>query len=164
MFNINLIKQIPNLQENREQRIALKDTTRKQSYDPECRTSYSKLAQILLFQWQGEKKKVGAWLQTSLICLTDNLTDQTIIQNNYYHSLSRDNWENVDLVLDDTILIFVGMIIVLWLCRKMSSFLFFSFFSSKLYAQSGAWTHDPKIRRCTLYQLSHPGAPKCPHF
>ena len=33
------------------------------------------------------------------------------------------------------------------------------FFNSKLYAQHGAWTHDPEIKSCMLYWLSQPEAP-----
>lgn len=35
---------------------------------------------------------------------------------------------------------------------------FFSFLS-KLYAQYGAWSHDPKIKNHMLYQLNQPGTP-----
>lgn len=52
----------------------------------------------------------------------------------------------------------------LHLLRWLYFFLIYSskitliFFLSKLYTQCGAWTHDPEIKNCMLYQLSQPSA------
>ena len=45
------------------------------------------------------------------------------------------------------------VIIKFWLQKLV---LFKILFLSNLYTQRGAWTHDPKIKSCMLYQLSQP--------
>ena len=43
-------------------------------------------------------------------------------------------------------------------------FLIFIHVLNDLYAQHGVQTHNPEIKSCMLYQLSHPGAPHSPYF
>ena len=48
--------------------------------------------------------------------------------------------------------------------RQACFFFSFNFLQCHLYAQRGAWTHDPKIKSPTLYPLSQPGASKAGLF